>query len=438
MLRLIRPRVSRAICQTTLAHATVAAVALAMAATPALAQARPGAARPVLPEPSRVVDSTDPSAVIVSRLELERYKTTLKGLTQFGDRRQGTDRNRAAIDWIEAQLKSYGCTNTERITYQYNPPAPTPRPAGAAGRGGAGGRGGRGGAPQVATAAGGGRARGVRTRTGVNNDSLLQPDARLRALNAQPSTPGERQEVFCTKIGTTHPEEMYIVGAHMDGIGWGEAVNDDGSGTALVMELARIFSMPDVQTERSIRFILWNNEESGLNGARAYVEQRAALQGKESPAGSGKYPEPKWLGMIQHDMMMFDHGMPKPDGTIAKDQRPEADVNIEFQSNSKMAAQSQALAWALHSANEKYATDYPAQVGPHMTNTDSGPFQDLVAAVSLRENERGTQVGSGWDPHWHQPTDVFTTFSDADFRLGLNAAQTTMGALGRLVGLTRR
>ncbi len=110
---------------------------------------------------------------------------------------------------------------------------------------------------------------------------------------------------------------MYIVGAHMDGHGWGEAANDDGSGTALVMELARVFSGPDVQTERTIRFALWNNEETGMNGARAYVAQRQALQGKEDPPGSGKYPEPKWLGMIQHDMMLFDHGMPRADGTMS-------------------------------------------------------------------------------------------------------------------------
>ena len=83
-----------------------------------------------------------------------------------------------------------------------------------------------------------------------------------------------------------------------------------------------------------------------------------------------------------------------------------------------MAAESQKLAWFLHAANAKYATDYPAQVGPHMTNTDSTPFMDDVAAISLRENERGVHVGSGWDPHWHQPTDLFATFSDKDFRLG--------------------
>jgi hypothetical protein len=133
-------------------------------------------------------------------------------------------------------------------------------------------------------------------------------------------------------------------------------------------------------------------------------------------------------------MMLFDHGMPRADGTLNPKQRPEADVNIEFQMLSKMAAGSQALAWAFSAANEKYATNYPATVGSHMTNTDSVPFQDHVPAISMRENERGAHIGSGWDPHWHQPTDVFATFSDDDFRLGLNAAQTTLGAIAELTG----
>ena len=152
--------------------------------------------------------------------------------------------------------------------------------------------------------------------------------------------------MYCTKVGSTHPDEMYIVGAHMDGHGWGEAANDDGSGTALVMELARM--LQHARTSRPserIRFALWNNEETGIQGARAYIAQRSPLQGKEDPPGSGKYPEPKWLGMVQHDMMLFDHGMPRADGTVSKEQRPEADVNIEFQLNSKMAAESMKLAW---------------------------------------------------------------------------------------------
>lgn len=393
----------------------LAALLAALIIAPAGAQARPAAA------PS---DSADAMIrQLVGRLDLERYKATIKGLTRFGDRRQGTDRNRAAVDWIEQQLKSYGCTNTARITYQYAPPERRfPMDPAVNKR-------------MPTRAPGGARLRGTVAGIGVNNDSLAQPDPRIRALDAQPSTAGERQEVYCTKVGTLHPDEMYIVGAHMDGIGWGEAANDDGSGTALVMELARVLNSPDVRTDRSIRFVLWNNEETGLNGARAYVEQRQALQGKEEPAGSGRYPEPRWLGMIQHDMMMFDHGMPRADGTLSPVQRPEADVNIEFQSTAKQAAGAQALAWAFQDANQAFATDYPATVGQHMTNTDSSPFMDIVPAISLRENERGAQIGGGWDPNWHQPTDVYTTYGDADFRLGLNAAQTTLGALAHLTGV---
>src|ERR1043166_8956557 len=107
--------------------------------TPAFAQR--GAA-------SSAADSTpDPIRELVGRLDLEKYKSTIKGLTQFGDRRQGTDRNRAAVDWIEAQLKSYGCP-PERLKYEYYPPDTQ-------GRGRAGG--GRG--PDQAQ--GGGRLRGI-------------------------------------------------------------------------------------------------------------------------------------------------------------------------------------------------------------------------------------------------------------------------------------
>src|ERR1022692_2130197 len=121
----------------------------------------------------------DPISTLAASLNLERYKATIKGLTQFGDRRQGTDRNRA-VDWIEAQLKSYGCTDTERIHYDY----PLPRSD----------------APPTARASSGARRRGITAPDSVNNDPMKQPDLKLRELNSQPSTPGPREEVYCTKI----------------------------------------------------------------------------------------------------------------------------------------------------------------------------------------------------------------------------------------------
>ena len=406
----------------------VAAAGLAMVVGLGLGRAAAG---------QRRAETGDPVRVLVGRLQLEQFKATIKGLTRFGDRRQGTTRNRDAGDWIEAQLQAVGCTSTERVTYTHDP---QPGGGGRVGRGRTrpalnpteptptGGRIGRNG-----NGPGGSSIFGYRRPTGVERDPLSQADEALRALNSEEPTHGERTEVFCTKVGTTNPEEMYIIGAHMDGHGFGEAANDDGSGTAIVMELARIFNAPDVRTARSVRFALWNNEETGLDGSRAYVEQRRERQGLESPPGSGRYPEPRWLGMIQHDMMLFDHGAPGPDGVVSRDQRREADVNIEFQASSDMADESRDLAFVFKAASDAYATDYPATVGPHMTNTDSTSFMNVVPSISLRENERGMHVGAGWDPHWHQPTDLYRTFTDDDFRLGLNAAQTTLAAIAQLV-----
>jgi hypothetical protein len=372
--------------------------------------------------------SRDPIGALVGRLDLERYKASIKGLAQFGDRRQGTDRNRAAVEWIARELESYGCT-VERLHFVYDRPGEPSSPARPA-------------PPftipsgEFRPGLGGARVRGVVVPTIPNNDPDAQTDPALRALNAQLPMPGPREEVYCTKVGATHPEEMYIVGGHMDGRGFGEAVDDDASGAALVMELARVLSAPDATTDRSIRFVLWNNEETGLNGAFAYVAQRAALQGKESPPGSGRYPEPRWLGMIQHDMMLWDHGLPRADGSVSTEQRVEADVNIEFQATSRFANEAMKLAFALRDANEKYATDYPAAVGPHMTNTDSTPFMDLAPAITVRENERGGEIGAGSNPHYHQASDRYTSYSDKDFRLGLNAAQTTLAAIAKLTGAT--
>ena len=79
-------------------HAAIIAASLVLAANAwALAAPAAGEADPA---------QADPVKVLVGRLDLDRYKATIKGLTQFGDRRQGTDRNSAAVAWIESKLKS--------------------------------------------------------------------------------------------------------------------------------------------------------------------------------------------------------------------------------------------------------------------------------------------------------------------------------------------
>ena len=86
-----------------------------------------GAAERAAGQPA--ADAADTPGALVARLDLERYKAVIRGLTQFGDRRQGTQRNRDAVDWIEAWLEAAGCA-TERVFYTYESPPPRPRRGG--------------------------------------------------------------------------------------------------------------------------------------------------------------------------------------------------------------------------------------------------------------------------------------------------------------------
>ncbi len=298
---------------------------------------------------------SDPVSSVVGRLDLALYKGHIQGLTRFGDRMQGTQRNRDAIDWLEKQMRGFGYSNIVRYRFM--------------------------------------------------------------------SASGPLENIYATKIGLRRPEEMYIVSAHMDGRGGGEAADDDASGCAVVLELARVLAMPDVQADRSVRFIFWNNEEFGMDGSGTYAAERAPLQGTAA--------EPKWLGVIQHDMMMFDHGMPP-----GPKQSPNADINIEYQQNSHMAAESAKLATALQMANRSHALGYPATIGDNMAGTDSIWFQDLVPTVSMRENERITGIVMGSNPHHHEPTDKYESYGEEDFRFGFTSAQTTLAGLGQLAGIT--
>lgn len=243
----------------------------------------------------------------------------------------------------------------------------------------------------------------------------------------------DRRNMYVTKIGSVSPDEMYIVSAHLDGRGGGGAADDDASGVSVVLEAALALAPANVQTDKSIRFVFWNSEESGADGSRAYMLDRARQRGKEVPAGSGNYPEPNWLGVIQHDMVLFDHGLPPQD-----EQVPGADLDIEYQADSDFADASRALAVAFAQGNRLYSSDYPAEIGDNMANTDSWRFENMTAAISIRENQRIAEIGEGSNPHWHEPTDVAESYSENDYRLGFNALQMTVGTIATLAAISTK
>jgi len=80
--------------------------------------------------------------------------------------------------------------------------------------------------------------------------------------------------VIAVKPGTTYPDEHIIVGAHFDGVPGSPAVDDNGSGTAGVLEIARV--MTGIETGISIIFIAFDGEEVGLEGSWHYADSAAA------------------------------------------------------------------------------------------------------------------------------------------------------------------
>ncbi len=86
--------------------------------------------------------------------------------------------------------------------------------------------------------------------------------------------PTDCQNVIAYKVGTTLPDHHIIIGAHRDAVEGSPGADDNGSGTAAVLELARVFK--DIDTDLTMIFVLFDAEEWGLYGSYHYVEDASA------------------------------------------------------------------------------------------------------------------------------------------------------------------
>ncbi|MGL4550986.1 MAG: M20/M25/M40 family metallo-hydrolase [Gemmataceae bacterium] len=93
--------------------------------------------------------------------------------------------------------------------------------------------------------------------------------------------------------GSEKPDEVVVVGAHIDSWDLGQGTTDNGTGTCVTLEVARMLSRTGVKPKRTVRFCLFSGEEQGLYGSRYHVEKHADGMDKVSAAllhdvGTGK------------------------------------------------------------------------------------------------------------------------------------------------------
>jgi carboxypeptidase Q len=115
-------------------------------------------------------------------------------------------------------------------------------------------------------------------------------------LNMQNSFSDKSMQVYNTVAeirGTEKPDEVVIIGGHLDSWDLGTGATDNGTGSMAVLEAARALQKVGVKPKRTIRFILFSGEEQGLNGSKAYVKAHKDELGKISgvlihDSGTGK------------------------------------------------------------------------------------------------------------------------------------------------------
>ncbi|WP_375742738.1 M20/M25/M40 family metallo-hydrolase [Corallococcus interemptor] len=93
--------------------------------------------------------------------------------------------------------------------------------------------------------------------------------------------------------GREKPDEVVLLGAHLDSWDVGTGAHDDGAGVVMVMEAARLIAKLPQAPRRTVRVVLFMNEENGLRGARAYAEAHAKelprhVAAIEMDAGGGR------------------------------------------------------------------------------------------------------------------------------------------------------
>jgi hypothetical protein len=103
--------------------------------------------------------------------------------------------------------------------------------------------------------------------------------------------------------GSSRPEEIVLIGGHLDSWDVGQGAHDDGAGCVMAMEALTLLRRLGLRPKRTIRVVLWTNEELGLSGARAYARAHATALPKHVAAiesDSGAF-RPIGFGVEQRD-----------------------------------------------------------------------------------------------------------------------------------------
>jgi len=133
----------------------------------------------------------------------------------------------------------------------------------------------------------------------------------LLKMEAKTLLPARSHNVVAEIRGSTKPEEVIVMGGHIDSWDVGQGAMDDGGGSVVAWEALRLIKASGVRPKRTIRVVLWTNEEIGLAGGLAYRDAHKSEMDKHVLAMESDN------GVFKPKAIQFGGG----DGGIAMTQR---------------------------------------------------------------------------------------------------------------------
>jgi Zn-dependent M28 family amino/carboxypeptidase len=233
--------------------------------------------------------------------------------------------------------------------------------------------------------------------------ALAQPGSTAHIETVAPET---RTDVnVLAELPGTNTGNVVMAGAHLDSVTDGPGINDNGSGSAAILETALM--MAKLKPQNTIRFAWWGAEESGLVGSTAYVtglpqaeRDRIALYLNYDMVGS-----PNFVQMVYDaDESTFEAPVPVPPGSIA--------IEDLFESYYTLVGD------PYDDAEFSARSDYQAFI---VAGIPSGGLFTGAEGIKTAEQAGiwGGTVGAQFDPCYHLACDTFANFNG--HALGVNS-----------------
>lgn len=228
--------------------------------------------------------------------------------------------------------------------------------------------------------------------------ALAQADSTARVMVPLPQSRPQKNVI--AELPGLNDDNVVMAGAHLDSVQAGPGINDNGSGSAALLELAQNISK--LEPQNTVRLAWWGAEESGLIGSREYVAELS----QEEKDRIALYLNFDMIGSPNYIFMVYDgdeSGFPAPTGVPI----PEGSVQIEDLFESYFTSVGEPYDDAEFSGR----SDYQAFIN---NGIPAGGLFTGAEVVKSAEQQAiwGGVAGQSFDPCYHQFCDTIDNIDE--------------------------